>query len=50
MTLEQRARLIAVRSGRPAVYEVALRMLHEAVDEALRRAGDRWPSGKEMEG
>lgn len=52
MTLEQRAALIADKFvtafERSQMEAFALRMLREAVDEALRRAGAGWPSGKEM--
>lgn len=49
MTLEERARVIADLPGAADVYAIALKQLREAVDEALKRTGDTWPSGGEME-
>lgn len=53
MTLEQRARAIADNACRNPQWNLeafALRMLREAVDEALARDGSKWPTGGEMEG
>jgi hypothetical protein len=55
MTLEERAKAIADKRGltpgsyyHRAVEAFALQMLREAVDQALKKSGDKWPSHGEM--
>lgn len=48
MTLEERARLIADQRAIDDVEAFALRMLREAVDQALKKSGDGWPHHGEM--
>lgn len=49
MTLEERARLIADQRAIDDIEAFALRMLREAVDQALKRAGGQWAEARGMD-